>query len=465
MICNLTKTSKKENYVRLLSTLCREKQISKELEMNALNKKIKHTWDTSYNIDKIIDFDLGAIFFPDYEWENIKINPFKQLFSEKYQDSTYKYLLDTNNGKILRGCDCYYFIASYKNRLEHISSNLILNWLNNIKIFLNKSLIPLQNKIILSPINRKFILAILDHLRMLATIMSIFNINKPNNGNSYFKIFDNLDELFKVKYVKELNNSINLYLNLFLENKFSKLKLVNLIKTLLNFLNEDESVIRNLKNDKLLSTSFKIHREADCLIENYISIKNGITLLKKENRFNLKTEFLLIGLMNGAVELPILANIIMKNKNNKYGYFSDTRTYLERYNSSTPKIQQSRVFDENVIIFDDNIMSGKSIQNLINISKLKHQYNIILIRHPNINRVEQVFDQKYCVNLKELKKIGYGMLFDSPYSKIKENTNYNGEYLDELGVFTLTGDNFLKLLYKNGHYTKNSEVSTIKGLL
>lgn len=65
----------------------------------------------------------------------------------------------------------------------------------------------------------------------------------------------------------------------------------------------------------------------------------------------------------------------------------------------------------------------------------------------------------------ELNKKAYGMTFDSPYTKIKQNTNYGNEYLDELGIFTLTGDLFLKLLYKNGHFFPNTEVSTIKGVL
>jgi hypothetical protein len=54
-----------------------------------------------------------------------------------------------------------------------------------------------------------------------------------------------------------------------------------------------------------------------------------------------------------------------------------------------------------------------------------------------------------------------GMFNRSPYSKIKERTNYGGEFLYELGVFTISGFKLVEYLYKNGLFEKGSEVDTL----
>ena len=47
-----------------------------------------------------------------------------------------------------------------------------------------------------------------------------------------------------------------------------------------------------------------------------------------------------------------------------------------------------------------------------------------------------------------------GLIFPSPYSKIKDGNSY----LDELGIFNKSRDRIVRYLYKNGRYTKESEV-------
>ncbi|WP_207648617.1 hypothetical protein, partial [Clostridium sp. N3C] len=83
------------------------------------------------------------------------------------------------------------------------------------------------------------------------------------------------------------------------------------------------------------------------------------------------------------------------------------------------------------------------------------------LRHPEINRIPQMKAYNKAVSVDFLKKSCIGLINHSPYSKIKYETNYYGEYLDELGVFTLTGEFFLRYLFKNGLYGKNSEVDRV----
>lgn len=55
-----------------------------------------------------------------------------------------------------------------------------------------------------------------------------------------------------------------------------------------------------------------------------------------------------------------------------------------------------------------------------------------------------------------------GLIMSSPYTKIKEGTNIYNEFLDELGIFTLSGYKFCKYLYKNGVFEENTEISFIR---
>ncbi|RRR99068.1 hypothetical protein CWI01_00190, partial [Streptococcus pneumoniae] len=58
-----------------------------------------------------------------------------------------------------------------------------------------------------------------------------------------------------------------------------------------------------------------------------------------------------------------------------------------------------------------------------------------------------------------------GGIFPAPYSKIKFGTNIAKQYLDELQIFTLSGDEILRLLYKNGLFSEESEVKVVRGNL
>ena len=118
------------------------------------------------------------------------------------------------------------------------------------------------------------------------------------------------------------------------------------------------------------------------------------------------------------------------------------------------------------ILLDDNALTGQTLQNSYNFLKRQdNDVNIFLVRHPNINRIEQSKIYGHCLNLDNYNKSVFGMVFDSPFSRLKANTNWGNEFLDELGVFTKTGDAFLKCLYKNGLFKQNTEVSYIKGVL
>ena len=277
------------------------------------------------------------------------------------------------------------------------------------------------------------------------------------------EIFESISKLNKIDSINILDNSINQYLSLLLKGKLYKNDLIKIIDETITLLDKSIVKISHLKDDTVLIRSFKIHREIDCLVENYIAIKNAYNkLCVSMVDFKDKKHFL-VCIMNGAIELPLILKMFIPNNIKGFGFFIDNRSYIERHCNPQATIKGHCLFNsDNLIILDDNIMTGKSIDNLIRFLGVTANYNAILVRHPNINRINQIRENGFCINMDELNKKAYGMTFDSPYTKIKPNTNYGNEYLDELGIFTLTGDLFLKLLYKNGHFLPNTEVSTFR---
>ena len=89
--------------------------------------------------------------------------------------------------------------------------------------------------------------------------------------------------------------------------------------------------------------------------------------------------------------------------------------------------------------------------------------NIIAIRHPNINRLPQIEHFKTAMNLKMIDRMFYGFVTDTPYSKIKSNTNHNNMFVNELNIFSIMTEVFLKALYKNNSFIKDSQVDIFAG--
>ncbi len=86
--------------------------------------------------------------------------------------------------------------------------------------------------------------------------------------------------------------------------------------------------------------------------------------------------------------------------------------------------------------------------------------DIVAIRYPSLNRVEQMFLKGHgAIDTTKFFSYIKGLMFPSPYSKIKSAEQ---GLLDELGVFNKSRNRVLKYLYKNGRFSKDSEVADIK---
>ncbi|PGQ90046.1 hypothetical protein COA25_32785, partial [Bacillus cereus] len=80
----------------------------------------------------------------------------------------------------------------------------------------------------------------------------------------------------------------------------------------------------------------------------------------------------------------------------------------------------------------------------------------------DLNRLPQMEFYNSFIDLDLVERYFVGLIMPSPYTKIKEGTNIYNEFLDELGIFTLSGYKFAKYLYKNGVFEENTEISFIR---
>ena len=85
------------------------------------------------------------------------------------------------------------------------------------------------------------------------------------------------------------------------------------------------------------------------------------------------------------------------------------------------------------------------------------------MRHPNVNRIAQLEHFDIALNIDLVDKYIYGMITDTPYTKIKKGTNYNDMFVNELNIFSIMTEVFLKALYCNNSFIKDSQVDIFLG--
>ena len=124
--------------------------------------------------------------------------------------------------------------------------------------------------------------------------------------------------------------------------------------------------------------------------------------------------------------------------------------------------------NSNLDLFDDNILTGKTLQLAIN-SLYDCEINvksICIVRYPSINRIDQMFlNNPTAVDYHLFFDYIYGLCFNSPYSwKDDSWKKENGkvDYTDTLGVFDLNRKKIIECLLKNHDYNENSEVGEYK---
>ena len=102
----------KERYIRQLAVAEKNITTGKREIINNFNKIFIENFVVNEGFNDVFDKKSGGLTFKDWEWEFIhKNNRLKQLF-ETNDNGKYKYMIDTDSGRLLRGADTYYYFLA-----------------------------------------------------------------------------------------------------------------------------------------------------------------------------------------------------------------------------------------------------------------------------------------------------------------------------------------------------------------
>lgn len=459
-------------YKRELAKLEHKKTDSWNLLLKKYNKIIKKNFKVNNGLNDIYEWFTGAVFFKDYEWEEIHNNKIKDLF-ETMENNSYLYSLPLDNGIILRGSKIYYYFSTDVSRFKKPNIKEINKWFDNVSVYIKKVLIILGDYQIKDYYDRRLLLALLDNIRNIILILTNCELMKLSINGKDFIYHSN----YKSKEINDCFALINKYQEtieiICLEGKCFKDEIESIrdiYKNILKILENVSLLIFDIHDEFILGKSFNPLREIDNYFENYIVCKHIVD--EKMINYEIDKKINLIGILYGGLELPFIISRMIPNNNTISFLFQNHGMYLDRQQKDRNKIiidlkEYGFLNKENdTFLVDDNMMSGVTMQfayNQLYLNDINNIKGIFVIRHPNINRIAQLEYFDTALNLDLVDNYIYGMLTDTPYTKIKSGTNYNNMFVNELNIFSVMTEVFLKALYCNNSFIKDSQVDIFLG--
>ncbi len=439
------------------------------------NNLISSNFNNCNGIDDLFDKESGSIIIPMYEMELLQNSPLKEFWLSSENESL-MYSLRDNNNYLLRGSKTYYYFISNRisiNRKDITSKEDVISWYKNNEKFLNDSINAiLSTEKLNNQVNKKLLLGILDNCRnVLLVLINHYLVSNYFDKNILLDISldseNHNNKLYNTIMEIERSMSRICFENQYFVDKEKTIEIINNTrKVLLNNMTQE----LEKEDEKDYSKNYRAYREIDNFAENYIAVS-----LYKEKCDNNKFANA-CGLSYGGIELPILAKIVDQNRIEKLlilkfnkevsGYKNKQLLDLRKFNiKDFSGLTNSEIFENsNVDLFDDNVLTGKTLQIAINslydcnISV----NNICIVRYPSINRIDQMFlDNPSAVDYNLFFNYIYGLCFSSPYSWKDNNwKTEKGEtdYTDSLGVFDLNRKKIVECLIKNHDYKDESEV-------
>ena len=459
-------------YKKELAKLEHKKTDSWNLLLKKYNKIIKKNFKVNNGLNDIYEWFTGAVFFKDYEWEEIHNNKIKDLF-ETMENNSYLYSLPLDNGIVLRGSNIYYYFSTDVSRFKKPNIKEINKWFDNVSVYIKKVLIILGDYQIKDYYDRRLLLALLDNIRNIILILTNCELMKLSMNGKNFIYHSN----YKSKEINDCFALINKYQEtieiICLEGKCFKDEIESIrdiYKNTLKILEDVSLLIFDIHDEFILGKSFNPLREIDNYFENYIVCKYIVD--EKMINYEIDKKINLIGILYGGLELPFIISRMIPNNNTISFLFQNHGMYLDRQQKDRNKIiidlkEYGFLNKENdTFLVDDNMMSGVTMQfayNQLYLNDINNIKGIFVIRHPNINRIAQLEYFDIALNLDLVDNYIYGMLTDTPYTKIKSGTNYNNMFVNELNIFSVMTEVFLKALYCNNSFIKDSQVDIFLG--
>ena len=463
----------KKRYVRQLAIAEKNINAGRSESFNRFNEIFNENFGVTGGFNDVFDKKSGGLFFKDWEWELLSSdNKLKELFEIK-DNGKYKYMIDTDEGKLLRGSDTYYYFLTNKGKGKNITQRQIFEWWKNNSIFIKEIIYILKDYKITSPEDKRLLLAVLDNIKNISLMMLNTEIVCNFSNENILLPFDIYLENKDIKDWYNICESIyGIMGKLCFQNKAEEYQVEELNKVLNRMAEKyKDGVLEVLsrKDESLNQKCFRSYREIDNYIENYITMNLVIQKGLKMNPSYFDKGVNFTGIAYGGLELPFLAKDILKGE----AYTSTILLkgkYKDRHMSSLQTNTENRLsilgnmpFNEGVnILTDDNVLTGKTLQMALDIlfSEGINIDSTVIVRYPSLNRVNQMFFEGHgAIDTTKFFTFIKGLIFPSPYSKIKASETES--YLDELGIFNKSRDRILRYLYKNGRYTKDSEVGQL----
>lgn len=420
-------------------------------------------------MNELYDPESGSIKIPMYEWELMNNTPLKKLWSLTINGNL-SYCLRDNNSYLLRGSKTYYYFLANRQKIngkDFTTYDNVIEWYENYTIFFESAKTAISQTSTLNSISdKKLILGILDNSRNYLLVQLNQSIyNKYEKENILYKLnsrnSNNINEIYNV-----LSSTIDLMKKItFEENyKISKSELFYLLDRISSILLISKNDFFEREETKDYSKEFRTYREIDNFAENFTTIK----MCEEKNPIIVNQS--VCGMSYGGIELPIIyksinSNIkdvlILKFNKNVSGYSNKQLVQLRRFNINKygGLITNDKITNNDLILLDDNVLTGKTLQLAIN-SLYDMNFNtnrISIVRFPGINRTDQMFFKNHgAVDFNLFFDYITGLCYPSPYSWRDEN-NFD-QYLDSLGVFDLNRKKITECLIKNHDYRTNSEV-------
>lgn len=451
-----------DSYHRRLAELSIKHRKCRQAYVSKVEKKLVSVLQHC-TFDELFDPLTGGIIFYDDEWEVIdKRDPFKLLLEERDEEGCYKYILPLDGKILLRGSEIYYFFSCYLSRFKNPTHKQMKIWFRNVVIFLQKVLKNIPNYDEDSDISRRILLGVMDNIRNILLIFATAELLHTCSGEN--AILEEGDTVWSV-HIRTCHKIM--YTLCFGQSNSSDFtsEIEVFIEEIIKNIATVRTLILSINDGYLLLKCVNPWREADNYLENLV----GMMYVAEELQ-DCKKPIRLIGLLCGGLELPYILGELLCTEASVCFLFQRTGLYMEKL--AAFRNDFSRVVadtsDENImnIMVDENAQSGISAQLAIrqlNCRGILVQ-KLILLRGPSIARIEQLRNCGSAIDLEGFTNgTILGGLYSSPYTKLKKNTNYGGMYLDETKLFSYGAEVFLKALYRNNTFIKDSEADIFSG--
>lgn len=440
--------------IRQLSYFIKDKEMLQQKIFGNFLDRFEEAYEQHFF--DIFDSLTGGIKISDVDWILGEEKLIKFL-GRKNKNGQYLYVLPTNDGYLLRGSETYYHYLSNVpyDYFKLIDKNIFIDGLKSTQNFLTEFIQYINSE---NSLTLKISLAFLDNLRnqILILLNAKFLVENDFKHGKYYVNFDS-------KLFKAIELFYSYYEKLFNFKHFI-LQPEDLV-VILDILNSEIKALipklKNLDNNKVRKLT-RVFRELDSIWEIFISLKY---FFESENSLDVDNISEFCGIAYGGIEIPLVAHLF-KEKNEisflfQNSHYSTQEVEVKRFRDSRRNDSKS------ILLMDDNILTGRAMKNAAQkLSYRKYSVQFFHVRRLGLNRLSQVIQENSMNELQRyLTGIYKGGIFPAPYSKIKFGTNIAKQYLDELQIFTLSGDEILRLLYKNGLFSEESEVKVVRGNL